>query len=521
MWLADEPREFNLPSFPQRRITYVPEKLPGKYGVHSEEYLPIRTKLLSSSLLSNNLKVRIYKTIILPVVLYGCETWTLTLREEQRLRVFENKVLRKIFEAKRDEVTGEWIKLHNAELHALYSSPDIIRNIKSRRLRWTGHVTRMGESRNACRVLAGRPEGKRPLGRPRRRWEDNIKMDLRENGELLRNNRHHRARIAIANLLRNRGWEVHEEIHCMSEDDSHRKVYIIAINKRTQKAMVLDLTICFERDTNQALQINDDKRAKYVPCLPYLSEKYGISLYNWDVTGLLFGAKDCLPKFTFEFLQHQLVLARPLTCPYLPRLHERLIDVASAEKHRPLSSSENIQSAPQARSTPSCDTARTDSRPVAEGNIDIKLLIDLDLILLSVMHRILANPLSEYVHFEEYWVSCGTIFSVVRSLYGVGYPAAHQRFRRMSFSISPVSEPVQLRTVPPKYNSRLQSANHSRQSYRPHTAAKNDAETDQEEEKELIPALAEKKLPTEGCTGRNGERKKSSVQKKVLDDRRY
>ncbi|KAJ4434458.1 hypothetical protein ANN_23020 [Periplaneta americana] len=139
-------------------------------------------KLLSSSLLSKNLKVRIYKTVILPVVLYGCETWTLTLREEYRLRVFENKMLRKIFGAKRDEVTGEWRKLHNRELHALYSSPDIIRNIKSRRLRWAGHVARMGESRNAYRVLVGRPEGKRPLGRPRRRWEDNIKMDLREVG---------------------------------------------------------------------------------------------------------------------------------------------------------------------------------------------------------------------------------------------------------------------------------------------------------------------------------------------------
>ncbi|KAJ4428654.1 hypothetical protein ANN_25647 [Periplaneta americana] len=137
-------------------------------------------KLLSFSLLSKNLKVRIYKTVILPVVLYGCETWTLTLREEHRLRVFENKVLRKIIGAKRDEVTGEWRELHNTELHALYCSPDIIRNIKSRRLRWAGHVARMGESRNAYRVLVGRPEGKRPLGRPRRRWEDNIKMDLRE-----------------------------------------------------------------------------------------------------------------------------------------------------------------------------------------------------------------------------------------------------------------------------------------------------------------------------------------------------
>ncbi|KAJ4431585.1 hypothetical protein ANN_20184 [Periplaneta americana] len=100
---------------------------------------------------------------------------------EQRLRVFEDKVLRKISGAKGDEVTGEWRKLHNSELHALYSAPDI-RNIESRRLRWTGHVARKGESRNAYRVLVGRPEGKIPLGRPRHRWEDNIKIDLREVG---------------------------------------------------------------------------------------------------------------------------------------------------------------------------------------------------------------------------------------------------------------------------------------------------------------------------------------------------
>ncbi|KAJ4438516.1 hypothetical protein ANN_14461 [Periplaneta americana] len=110
-------------------------------------------KLLSSSLLSKNLKVRIYKTVILPV-LYGCETWTFTLREEQRLKVSENKVLRKIFEAKRNKIIREWRKLHNAELHALYSSPDIIRNIKSGSLRWAGHVARMGESRNAYRIYS-------------------------------------------------------------------------------------------------------------------------------------------------------------------------------------------------------------------------------------------------------------------------------------------------------------------------------------------------------------------------------
>ena len=127
-------------------------------------------------LLSKKLKVNTYKTIILPVVLYGCETWSLSLREEHRLRAFENKVLRKIFGSKTDEITGEWRKLHNAELHALYSSPNIISNLKSRRLRWARHVARMEQSRNAYRVLVGKPEGKRPLGRPRRRWEDNNQL---------------------------------------------------------------------------------------------------------------------------------------------------------------------------------------------------------------------------------------------------------------------------------------------------------------------------------------------------------
>ena len=128
------------------------------------------------------IKVKTYKTIILPVVLYGCETWSFTLREEHRLRVSENKVLRKIFGAKEDEITGEWRKLHNAELHALYSSPNIIRSLKSRQLRWAGLAAHMKQSRNVSRVLVGRPEGKRTLRRPRRRWEDDIKMDLRQMG---------------------------------------------------------------------------------------------------------------------------------------------------------------------------------------------------------------------------------------------------------------------------------------------------------------------------------------------------
>jgi hypothetical protein len=133
--------------------------------------------LLSSRLLSKNVKVTIYKTIILPLVLYGCETWSLTVREEHKM-----KALRRIFGLKRDRLTGGWRKLHNEELHNLYSTPSIIRIIKSRRMRWTGHVARLGEKRNVYKLLVGKPEGKRPLGRPRRTWIYNIKMNLLQIG---------------------------------------------------------------------------------------------------------------------------------------------------------------------------------------------------------------------------------------------------------------------------------------------------------------------------------------------------
>jgi len=115
-------------------------------------------------------------------VLYGCETWSLTLREERRLRVFENRVLRRVFGLKRDEVTGEWRKLHNEGLSDLYSLPNIVRVVKLRRMRRERHVACMEEGRGAHRVLVGKRDGKRPMWRPRCRWEDNIKMDLQEVG---------------------------------------------------------------------------------------------------------------------------------------------------------------------------------------------------------------------------------------------------------------------------------------------------------------------------------------------------
>jgi len=142
--------------------------------------LSFGAEFLSCRLLSKNFKIKIYRTIILPVVLYGCETWSLTQGAERKLRVFENMVLRRIFGPRRDEVTGEWRRLHNEELNDLYSSPNIVRVIKSRRMRSAGHVVRMGEERGVYRALLGKPEGRRLLGKPRCRWVDNIRMDLQE-----------------------------------------------------------------------------------------------------------------------------------------------------------------------------------------------------------------------------------------------------------------------------------------------------------------------------------------------------
>jgi len=138
--------------------------------------------LLSSRLLSKDLKIKIYRTVIFPVVFNGCETWSLTLREERKLRVLENRVLRKIFGPRRDEVTGEWRRLHNEEVNDLYSSPNIVRVIKSRRMRWAGHVARMGEERVVYRVWWGNRrerdhwvdlgvDGRIILGWMSRRWD--------------------------------------------------------------------------------------------------------------------------------------------------------------------------------------------------------------------------------------------------------------------------------------------------------------------------------------------------------------
>jgi len=123
----------------------IQEEIKGRWKSGNAYYHSVQI-LLSSSLLSKNLKIKIYRTVILPFVLYGCETWSLTLRDEPRLRVFENRVLKRIFGPKRDEVTGEWGKLYNEELFDLHSSPNIVRVIKSRRMRWAGHVGCMGES---------------------------------------------------------------------------------------------------------------------------------------------------------------------------------------------------------------------------------------------------------------------------------------------------------------------------------------------------------------------------------------
>jgi hypothetical protein len=126
----------------------------------------------------NFVTVKIYRIIILSFVLCGCETWSLALWEEHRLRAFSNRVLRRIFGPKRNEVTGEWGKLQDEEPNDLYSSSNIFQVIKSGRMRWTGLVARMGDRRGVYRIFVVKYQGKRPLGRTRHRWEDNIKLDL-------------------------------------------------------------------------------------------------------------------------------------------------------------------------------------------------------------------------------------------------------------------------------------------------------------------------------------------------------
>ena len=132
------------------------------------------------------MKIKIYKTIILPVVLYGCETWSLTLREESRLRVFENRMLRRIFGPNMND-NGEWRRLHNEKLNSLYRSPNIVKVIRSRRLRLLGHVATMKEERRALNILTCIPAEKRSLGRNRCTWEDKIRMDIKEIGINTRN----------------------------------------------------------------------------------------------------------------------------------------------------------------------------------------------------------------------------------------------------------------------------------------------------------------------------------------------
>jgi len=156
----------------------IPEEIksrlrPGNACYHAEQ------KLLSSRLLSKNLKIKIYRTIILPVVLYACETRSLTLRWERKLRVFENMVLRRIFGSRRDDVTGEWRTLHNEELNDLFSSSNIVRVIKSRRMRWAGHVARVVEERGCLGSWWGNrrerdQDGWIILGWTSRRWDVGI-----------------------------------------------------------------------------------------------------------------------------------------------------------------------------------------------------------------------------------------------------------------------------------------------------------------------------------------------------------
>ncbi|KAJ4432166.1 hypothetical protein ANN_20782 [Periplaneta americana] len=255
----------------------------------------------------------------------NCETWSLTLREEHRLRVFENQVLRKIFGAKRDEVTGEWRKLHNTELHALYSSPDIIRNIKSRRLRWAVHVAQWSKSNswistkkglstsqwtNAikmnCNVIAVRSvPGRSQESRCRYCNEYEILshvLGVCRKEELLRNNLDHWVRSRIAECLKKSGkFDIYEEVHCISSTGSTKRAGIIAIDNNQKNGFIIDPTIRFEGAEFQPQEVDLEKKRHYEPCFPYLEEKYRILVCRWEVIGLLFGARGTISRVYINF----------------------------------------------------------------------------------------------------------------------------------------------------------------------------------------------------------------------------
>jgi hypothetical protein len=151
------------------------EEIKSRWNSGNAYYYSVKD-LSFSPLLSINVKIKIYKNHILIVFLHGRKTFVSDIKGGTWAESIRKQCADENFWTKRDEVIGGWRKLHNAELDNLYSSPNIIKTIESRRMRWAGQVARMGETRKACRILVGKPEGKRPLGRPRHRWEDNVKM---------------------------------------------------------------------------------------------------------------------------------------------------------------------------------------------------------------------------------------------------------------------------------------------------------------------------------------------------------
>ncbi|KAJ4448482.1 hypothetical protein ANN_10498 [Periplaneta americana] len=256
-----------------------------------------------SSLLSKNVKVRIYKTVLLPVVLYGCETWTLTLREEQRLRVFENKVLRKISGAKMDEVTGEWRKLHNAELHALYSSPDKIRNIKSRRFRWAGHVARMGESRNTYRVFKSEHGQNLNLIKSRCGHIEDAPVVSRVISTAYFYKNISCVLVHLVKLQKTAfvTQQQYADLHLQCSERQHVELKTrvqIPVPERiflrsthpTRSGFIIDSTVRFETNEEQPAEVDKEKKNIYNPTIPYYLQKY--QLEELEVIGLLVGARD-------------------------------------------------------------------------------------------------------------------------------------------------------------------------------------------------------------------------------------
>ncbi|KAJ4443371.1 hypothetical protein ANN_05039 [Periplaneta americana] len=418
-----------------------------------------------------------------------CETWTLTLREEHRLRVFENKVLRKIFGAKRDEITGEWRKLHNAELHALYSSPDIIRNIKTRRLRWAGHVARMGESRNAYRLKAehDNEQGITRLLGGQRDVRPVLNKKYINNQERL---------LAVV--------QKYEEY----KDGGQMDIYLRAIV----------YTLKFNPSENCAKTDSEDDHKEKKDLVGSLAEKKlpteGCTGRNGELekssgqkkNQMIEDIKICGSYEVASIKQDEKICVTAFMYWSLRWIRHYVALISIAKSSWDLQGGQLIESV-------SCLVRglRGEGRRRSFPSISARVTVD--------YRRAMCIKWPRHSAVTNAWTRTST-----RSVHLMFFPCSLMSDRHKEGQTSDrglddgehhhkTTDEIKTLTMG-KYLSRSQD-------WKIVHEEKTNPETDQKDKNKLAVPLAKKELPNERCTGRNGEREKSSEQKKISDDKQH